>query len=293
MLHLEALWALNVWIDSCLLWVTGRFIHQSPNWERFLIATTLSTFLQAVVIFFQLSNGFALMMGFLSSLLVVTLSFSLRSFKEILRSFYVLYSFACLLGGGIMMTAQFSIPPFLYKYVSDSLIMLGFVALVLIVILMGSSHFISAFRLKHIQQTFTYQVSIEVDGQAWEGFGFLDSGNHLVDPFTQAPVMLASSHVARNLLPQEVINIKDSSSFDLSSVPVKWQRRIRMIPSRSIHSSNKIMIGIVCDSVQWSIEGKKYRVRNIPVIFTDQSLLFENDCSCLLNPLQFQQCQQL
>lgn len=291
MLHLEALWALNSWVDCCVLWMVGRFLHQAPRWRRFFFVTTVSTFFHVGMIVANLSPLVEVILLVLMSAGIVIFTFTINGLAQLTKACLLLWGSSSAVGGVMYVIKRlFSDTPF-QTYFDQSFGMLILLSAVIIGTVVCVSKVVESLQMKHIGETFTYQVEIIVNGQAWKGFGFLDSGNHVVDPFTKSPVVFADTEVAAELLPNFIADSLTDHQF--LTWPEFWQKKVRMIPSRTVHSSSQMMIGIMCDQVTCSVNGQEYSLSNVPVVFTKQSLLFEEKCNCLLNPLQLLPCHQI
>ncbi|PPA72129.1 sigma-E processing peptidase SpoIIGA [Jeotgalibacillus proteolyticus] len=291
MLHLEALWALNSWVDCCVLWMVGRLINQPPKWRRFLFLTSTSTLMQAGFMNFDIPQVIEILSFLLFSFFIVWYSFSIKGFRSLLRACITFWGASSLIGGGMYMIKQMLRDSKHALLTENSFSMLVILSLLLITAMVCMTKIVESLQMNHIGETFTYQVEIEVNGQAWRGNGFLDSGNHVIDPFTKSPVVFANAQVAKELLPDMISSSLTGQQF--MDWPTMWQKKVRMIPSRTVHSTNQMMIGIMCDRVACTVNGKKFLLNNVPVVFTNETLLFEEKCNCLLNPLQLLPCHQL
>ena len=73
---------------------------------------------------------------------------------------------------------------------------------------------------------------------------FIDSGNLAKDPMDMSPVLFLKQEVAAQLLPLEVINLKDPDRLDR-----RVRKRIRLIPITS-DGRAKVLIGVKADCVK-------------------------------------------
>ncbi|KIL47634.1 sigma-E processing peptidase SpoIIGA [Jeotgalibacillus campisalis] len=291
MLHVEALWALNSWVDFCILWMAGRMLNQAPRWKRFLFVTSLSTTCQVLIIMLFIPQIYELFFLFLFTPVLAIVTFRLKGTGHVIRACLIIWGCSSLVGG-LMYAAERVLNQSLISVISQqSIALFILLSFILITAMISINKVIESLQMNHIQESFTYKVVIEVNGQAWKGLGFLDSGNHVVDPFTKSPVVFADLKVASELLPEFIAGTLTGNQF--TNWPELWQKRVRLIPARTVHSNSQMMTGILCDRVACSINGKEFLLTNVPVVFTSQSLLFEEKCNCLLNPLQLLPCHQI
>ncbi|MGD7043601.1 sigma-E processing peptidase SpoIIGA [Jeotgalibacillus proteolyticus] len=291
MLHVEALWALNSWVDFCIIWMAGRLLNQPPRWRRFLFVTSLSTVCQVVIMLLHLPHVYELLFLLFFTPVMAAVSFRLNGMAHVFRACLIVWGCSTL-AGGLMYAAERVLNQSLTVFIShQSISQFIVLSLILIAAMISMNKVVASLQMNRIQESFTYKVEIEVNGQAWSGFGFLDSGNHVIDPFTKSPVVFADLKVASELLPDFIAHSLTGNQF--VNWPESWQKKVRLIPARTVHSSSQMMTGILCDRVACSVNGKEFSLTNVPVVFTNQSLLFEEKCNCLLNPLQLLPCHQI
>ena len=72
---------------------------------------------------------------------------------------------------------------------------------------------------------------------------FIDSGNLAVDPMDMSPVLLIKEDVAKNILPENIIDLCDIDSLDR-----KVKKRIRLIPV-SRGGATHVLVGVKADGV--------------------------------------------
>ncbi|MBO7196246.1 MAG: sigma-E processing peptidase SpoIIGA [Clostridia bacterium] len=73
---------------------------------------------------------------------------------------------------------------------------------------------------------------------------FVDSGNLAIDPMDMSPVVLLKKDMAKDILPENIINLCDVDSLDRET-----KKRIRLIPvTRGGHTH--VLVGIKADSVK-------------------------------------------
>ena len=73
---------------------------------------------------------------------------------------------------------------------------------------------------------------------------FIDSGNLAVDPMDMSPVLLLKKEVAKDILPENIINLCD---IDMLERGIK--KRIRLIPI-SRGGETHVLVGVKADSVR-------------------------------------------
>ena len=85
--------------------------------------------------------------------------------------------------------------------------------------------------------------------------GLLDTGHQLRDPLTNQPVIVVELDVMREWLPAVLVQALQSKETDWSKMiealqDERWSSRIRILPFRSLGSSNGVLVGIRIDRLR-------------------------------------------
>ena len=98
-------------------------------------------------------------------------------------------------------------------------------------------------------------VKVEQDHQTAVLKGLLDTGNHLRDPLTDAPVIVAEYQQVQNILPkafcemyEKSVETQGDASWD-ALLASSEGLRLRLIPFRSIGEENGMLVGFKPDCV--------------------------------------------
>ena len=170
-IYLDLIVLLNFYLDFLLLMVTNLILKRNASIKRLLLGT-LTGSLTLFVLFFSVSSFFLfLVMNFVT--------FGFRDLKYLLNNVSYFYMISIILGG------------FLYylntEFPSQNQIMVCFFILISPVVL-----FIYIRQVKKFKSLYqlTYTVLIALKNEKFTLTGFLDTGNKLVDPITNKPILL-------------------------------------------------------------------------------------------------------
>ncbi|NLN16674.1 MAG: sigma-E processing peptidase SpoIIGA [Firmicutes bacterium] len=79
----------------------------------------------------------------------------------------------------------------------------------------------------------------------------VDSGNHLRDPISRAPVIIVEESALTSFLPQAVFEaarrLEGGELDSIDQIPHPWSTRLRVIPYASIGKREGMLIGLRCD----------------------------------------------
>lgn len=142
--------------------------------------------------------------------------------------------------------------------------------------------------LKHVIKSNTYYHSVNIccNNKSVNTVGLVDTGNSLVEPISQKPVIIAEFSAVKELLPQRLVGIytdkKEGSLMDIVDAVAddSFRRYIRVIPFKSIGNENGIMLGFIADFV--TIDGNN--IKKPVVAICSKNLCHNGTYNTLLSP---------
>ncbi len=106
---------------------------------------------------------------------------------------------------------------------------------------------------KVIPALLKHQVELHFGSRMCRGEGFLDTGNHLRDPLTRRPVVVAEYRLLRDCIPADcravMENMHDQTDILAALGNSTWANRLRLIPFTSLGQKNGMMVGFRCDQI--------------------------------------------
>lgn len=131
-----------------------------------------------------------------------------------------------------------------------------------------------------------YSIDIKCSNKTINVNALVDTGNYLIEPISNKPVIVAEYSALRDILPYNLIEIyenkKESNLMEIISAISEdaFRKSIRIIPFKSVGREKGMMIGFVADSVKINDN-----VINKPVIGICRFNLSKNGLySALLSP---------
>lgn len=118
----------------------------------------------------------------------------------------------------------------------------------------------------------------------------IDTGNQLLDPLSQTPVIVVEYNALKSLLPREIqILFEYGDNPDLMMVldslaGTSWSARFRVIPFTSLGQTNGMLIGFRPDRIEVHSGGNHIRTGNVIVAVYYHELSPEGSYRALLHP---------
>ncbi|SFP04892.1 stage II sporulation protein GA (sporulation sigma-E factor processing peptidase) [Salibacterium halotolerans] len=195
--------------------------------------------------------GFALLL----SIILVPAAFGFHSFTLFLQQLFVFYMLSFLTAGiitGLHMMVLFQAGQGSSWTPGTSLtywFMLTAVIVAALTIYMMQA--VGKKRETKVEKTTT--VIMEIDGQRWEAFALVDTGNQLKDPFSGTPVMIVELPLFSSFLPEQEYNrwksMMESGTLGNLEELNMWKQRWKLIPYRSAGQEMKWMFALRPDGI--------------------------------------------
>ncbi len=200
-IYVEVIWLLNFMIDWMILLLTQSVTKCLSKWYRLLLA---SFFGSLVVPISFLLPGILIdswIFKIIHSFIIVWIAFGFKNVAIYLKVLCTFYFMTFSIGGGLFAVH--------FLFLSDQSIVTTtsldvnhihgiFVVIFFPIIFLFTKQRMDKHKLQQFHHEFYYQVIIFWRNQKIETTGYLDSGNHLVDPFTQTPVIIVDEKILIN-----------------------------------------------------------------------------------------------
>ncbi|UAK17058.1 sigma-E processing peptidase SpoIIGA [Sporolactobacillus terrae] len=290
--YLDAVWALNLFIDACLLKLTALMLKRQMTWLRLWLGALIASTI-VLVLFTPAAFIVEHPLGKLVySMLIIFTAFGYRRLSVFMQNLAAFYFTAFAIGGGLFAAHYFFQDASFYANsrflntmnygdpISWIFVVLGFPLL-------------WYFAKKRLDQTVVRkwhsstiaQVSIRFFDDWIHAKAMIDSGNKLVDPLTQTPVMFLEKSVCSSCIPEALIqNRQTSEPLQLESIPEEWRHRLAWIPYRAVDGSSQLTLAIRPDEVVIYKDNKQMACRKALVAFTDHALSSSGDFNSILHP---------
>jgi len=191
--YIEIVILINFIIDFILLFGVCLILRRQTNLKRLLISSLVGS-ITIICMFYNLSSILLFIIKLFISLIMVIICCKFESIKYTLQNIFYLYTLSIILGGGIYLISIEVIS----KYSELSFLSNG-IYLNFIILLVFSPLIIYVYikQIKQIKNVYSNYYNIDIylkDNTKTSLTGYLDTGNHLVDPYKNRPIILVNKN---------------------------------------------------------------------------------------------------
>jgi stage II sporulation protein GA (sporulation sigma-E factor processing peptidase) len=292
--YLDVIWALNLFFDALLLYLTAVMLKRRVNLWRIFLGGFIGSLL-ILLAFTPIENIGHPIVKLTFSILMVLVVFGYKRLSFFLKSLMTFYMVTFLIGGALVGTHYFiqfdfdmtaSVALANIKGFGDPIswlfILLGFPL---------AWHFskqnIEQIEMTKIQYDQIVTVNIKLSELNLELKGLVDSGNQLYDPISKMPVMIVSIKSFENEIPVGIRNIAVNPEGILtgeSEIPAEFENRMKVIPYNVFGQEHQLSIAFKPDSLTIDQNGGTHFVKKALVSFTTQQLSSEDQFQCIVHP---------
>ncbi|MGN8645097.1 sigma-E processing peptidase SpoIIGA [Gracilibacillus sp. HCP3S3_G5_1] len=291
--YVEIIWLLNFMIDWMILLLTQSITKHITKWYRIVIASFFGSLIVPLSFIFPTFPIDSWILKIVHSFIIIWIAFGFQNVAIYLKLLCSFYFMTFSIGGGLFaIHFLFSTEDYLSTQgiASDQIhglfVVIGFPIIYFFTKIRMDKH-----KMEQFQHEFYYSVKIKWKDKQVETTGYLDSGNHLIDPFTQTPVIIVDQTVLENWLDEQEImqlqmsfqNLMDEGIDHFSSTT------FRILPFQGVGGQHDFMIAFKPDVLH--IHTKNIQLTNKKVLIGIQfgTLVADNSYHCLLHPKLFQQ----
>lgn len=255
-LYIDVYFLINFTVDLLSLYFAAMFSKTPSTTIRLCLSALIGA---AFAVFIVLMPEIPLLKFLLSTLCLVFIGLlAPRRVRWARRVKYLIsfIIFEALVGGGVTFIWG-AFDKYLSKYFSlagETVVnrkMLIFSAIILLSI--GVFKMIVSF-FSNIESEGSVEIEIDFLGNKKRVEAFVDSGNLALDPMDMTPVLLLKKESAKDILPENIIELCDPDSLDR-----RVRRRIRLIPVTR-GGSTHVLTGVKADSVKIVGDGREEEI---------------------------------
>jgi stage II sporulation protein GA (sporulation sigma-E factor processing peptidase) len=294
-IYLDVIWALNLFFDSLLLYLTAIFLKREIKLTRLFAGGFIGSLI--ILLSFTPLNVYTShpISKFLFSILMVLVTFGYKRMTFFFKALMTLYVSTFLIGGALMGAHYFiqydselttSVLMTSVKGFGDPISWL-FVFIGFPVAWHFSRKNVESMEMTKIQYDQIVKVSVLIDNKTLTFKGLVDSGNQLYDPLSKLPVMFVSIKNQLDTIPDTIKKLADDSEDLINGIgefPEEWQNRLRIIPARVIGQEHQLIIAVKPESIVIEHNGTQYLCEKGLVSFTMKQLSSEDAFQCIVHP---------
>lgn len=200
--YVDLVFLLNLYLDFLLLVTTSLVLKRNAPLKKIIIAALLGS-LSILFLFWNIGSFLLFLFKIGIAILMMLVAFGYKDLKFFLNNLGYFYMISVILGGFLYyLNLEFSYTHiglvFINKGLNVNAIVLGLISPIILYIYYRQA--------KKMKTTFnlTYEVLVTLkNGEKYKLHGFLDTGNKLIDPITNKPIIL----LERGTIKEENVNI--------------------------------------------------------------------------------------
>ncbi len=251
--YVDLVFLLNLYLDFLLLITTSFVLKRNASLKRIILAALLGS-LSILFLFWNINSVLLFLLKIGIATLMLLVAFGYKDLKFFLNNLGYFYMISVILGGFLYyLNLEFS-----HTHIGLIFINKGLnINAMFLFIISPFILYIYYRQAKKMKATFnlTYEVSIALkNGKKYHLRGFLDTGNKLIDPITNKPILL----LEKGVIKEENINFY-------------------YVPFQSLNNNNLLK----CLKPEWiEIKNKKYK--NYLLGISDKKFHLDG-VECILN----------
>jgi stage II sporulation protein GA (sporulation sigma-E factor processing peptidase) len=279
-------------MNYVILSLTAKFGRAPASKIKLALSSSIGAFYAFVIFFPSLHFLFSIFMKIACSMLIVVAAFTPYKFRDFFRLMGIFYLVTLVFGG-----AGFAIFYFtsFNGIVSNGIFYITDISLKNIMLASGIGYILINFCWSYIQKQLSKDkvymtLRIEMDGDAVEVRGLVDTGNSLTDPITKYPVIIVEYDAILKLIPDSIKEIfRHSKSPNYNEIAVLsndslWMKRLRVIPFEALGTENGMLVGFKPDSVYIEKDAETKSIKDIIIAIYSKKLSKNGDYKALLHP---------
>lgn len=214
--YLDIILLLNIVFNTMILMLTRYFIRSNRSRKRIVYGAIIASLLVVIEMYLPLTVRFGLISKVMYSILVIMITFGWNGIPTLCKHVGVFYFTSFSIGGGMFGFHYLLKDMFTYHAGSPFLTVRNIygedIQLMFVVISFPLIWFFTKRRMdEHVQVKIKYdqfyKVRLTINGQSCETTGYIDSGNHLIDPITRRPVVLCDEDYLKHFLMKRIEGI--------------------------------------------------------------------------------------
>lgn len=293
-IYAEYLLIENFIINYIILYVTKRFTRTDTHNIRIILSALLGA-IYTLLVFIPKMQFMVNFIGKMAiSIILIILAFNPLKFKKFLKLFTTFYTVSFVFAGGsfalFYLTSSkvyFGEGIFYIKNINGfkpSILIIGII--ISIIFYKIASQYIYG---KISKENMYVNLTVRLHDKKVRFKGLVDTGNSLMDPITNIPVIVVEFSAIKNLLPssiQEIFTIHNEDDLNIiSNVMYKSDEMIkfRLIPFKSVGKDNGMLLGFKPDGVIIENDEDK-KISDIVIGIYNNHLTSDDDYVALLHP---------
>lgn len=293
-IYLDIVLLLCFIFNGAILSLVMYIMKQKKSFIKLLLGTTLAT-LYVPIILYDLHSFFHTILGkIMYSIMIIIVTLGVKSLTHVMKGLLTFYAISFLSGGMILsihyMLAQTTdgrlqhillyVDNIYYDEISLVVLLFGFP-----LTLMLTKRWTNQLVIHEFSYNELYKLTLTWKGSQFNTVGFIDSGNHLIDPLTNRPVIICDAQFLHQFFEKKdweriCYVIKKNSPEKL---PSHLMNKFTIVPCKTVLQDD-YLYAIKPDKLTIYTKKKKFETKNVLVGIQLSPMTAGNEYHCLLHP---------
>lgn len=294
-LYLDIIIILNLLFNLMILSLTKYLARVHTTIYRLLFGTMIATSLVPIVIYFPDSYFNSMLGKGIYSIFIVIAAFGIKSIFHIMKNICIFYFISFSIGGGLF-GLHFLVQDTLGNKTNKFLLYVNNLygdQMSLLIILIGFPiiWFFTKTRMdRHVKDKIKYDQMYNciftINEVSHQTVGYIDSGNHLVDPLSNRPVVICDETFLKNFFTDKDWELLCSSiiNHDMEQIPTSIQKQISIVPYQGVGGNSDLLFTIRPDKLTVFYENEVIETNDVLIGIQLANLTADNSYHCLLHP---------
>lgn len=281
----------NFIINFLILYITKFINKRNIKLKKILIGAILSAIYSLVFFNSRLLFLTKPLMKFIVSIIIVKISFNSYNIKIFIYDLIAFYIISFIFAGMIVgISFSSDISTFLFKDISFSHIFkFKHIVIGIIIASIVSLKLFNYNNNNKLKENYISKVKIFYRGNTLSIRALIDTGNSLVEPFTNNPVMVVEYEVIKSILPtslKEIYDVDRKIDYNVLEYVLdssKGDISLNIIPFKSIGEDSGIILGFKPDYLLIDRDDEQIKKKNIIIGIYKGNLSEEKNYNGLLH----------
>jgi|GEM_PF-89882 Sporulation factor SpoIIGA. len=289
-LYIDILFVVNVVMNYILLTLVRKILKCQTTHFRVLLGSIVGSLMACILVVLPIRSVLMqILIGYIvTSTCMVQIGCNIKGKKNLVRGVLSLYVLAFIMVGIYeALSGYIEIDNWLNLALMGSgqrsvafRTFLTLTTLSYIIMVCGINGF-KSFRNKVIN---TYEVILIEKGRKKELIGFLDTGNHLRDPFSQKPVSILDYAAIKGLMEETSIDsLMKMGNYE--EFGQNAEKKIRYIPFHSIGKEKGVLPAVTIDFMNIKMGKRNIIVKNPVLAVCKQPVSVKGEYQVVLSPM--------
>lgn len=262
---------------------------------RLIFGTVIATLFVPLVLYFPHTLVNTFIGKGIYSIFIIISTFGFQNIAILFKRLMMFYFVSFVIGGGLFALHYLLEAPTrnntdqLLFYVSN----IYGDQISLVILFIGFPILIVFTKIRMNQQTIDnvnyrqlYDVRMEWNGFCYDTIGFVDTGNHLLDPLTKRPVIICDSVFIKKYFDNDDWQALKVAILALDPVllPNHLQQQIQLVPYQGVGGSTNYLFAIRPDKLMISFDKQLIATNKVLVGIQLANLVEDQQYHCLLHP---------